>query len=364
MRRLFCIVALLCGSSSQTTYAQDARPDRFAAFRENSLAYINSMKLLEASMRANYEQLKTWSGRYDLEEYSAITRIQLITKDKRLYGLEGDLALDRKVTVQFAIDLPKNLLFTTYDLPESVLVTNRSTKEKTNGLVIPRSSRHVLTKEQWLRTDLSWNAPASELVGTNVGMRSTAEDALQFSAYSFLVDPRSFYESSTGLSFIGGLRTCIDYANKGNDLPLVITTDTSEGNAKWRLTQEYRLGDDRMEPPTVVEKVFDSTDGITPLSMTCKNPEGLITDQREWTFRKVKGISIPERYTLRKYKQDKLILKRAFRLVECQVNEPLADSIFSWENLGLAEGYRVVDKIQGTTLQYQNGNLVPVVDQR
>jgi hypothetical protein len=70
--------------------------DRFAICRENADSYLATMKMLEASVRANFERLSTWSGSFELREGSRQQSIQSLPLEEAGAGVDpvnltGDL---------------------------------------------------------------------------------------------------------------------------------------------------------------------------------------------------------------------------------------------------------------------------------
>ena len=93
-------------------------PDRFAICHSNADSYIGAMKMLEASLRANYERISTWSGTYELNEESLQHSFQAFPAGGPDGGapiaLTGNLWLQRTVMVRFAVDFRTDRLFTTF----------------------------------------------------------------------------------------------------------------------------------------------------------------------------------------------------------------------------------------------------------
>ncbi len=344
-----------------TPPASDAHSDNPLTVdaRRNKQRYVATMRMLEAKLRANYEQIKTWSGAYELKEGS---------KER-----SNNSWVERKILVQYAIDMRHNRLFTTYEQAGTETVTNLGTKKvRQIPVAFPFTERYVLTGEHWLKstpapgkneTENATGMHLSRGKGVNSAYRKKRDEANEYMTYSSVVDPRRFFCESE-IPFWDFLRMDSEWLEAGKPLPMKIGEARSKSGVNYSLTQEYRPGGaESTAKPTVGVSLFDSAAGYQVTSDRITRPDGKTESESEWKYTLVSGVYLPQRYHLRKYLESgELELEREFTSVDAKLNEPIAEDRFGWNALGLQEGDQILDEIDSATFRYHDGKVIPAAE--
>ncbi len=97
-------VTLVAMLPSAMAAGKDGALDRYAAPKDNRLQYTQNLEVLEAATSANYQEIRTWAGTYELVEAVATNRYTAHSQDAGAAEtaptvLEGDIWIQRKVIV-------------------------------------------------------------------------------------------------------------------------------------------------------------------------------------------------------------------------------------------------------------------------
>ncbi len=252
-------------------------------------------------------------------------------------------------------------MFTTYEPVGPDRVTN-----KTNGTQDEAEHgevRHAVTDEHWLKNySPKSRVPKLGEAGNGIVVRRLPEGARGRPSDPTLIDPMSFFCLSGQRSVPAELAMLLRCLQDGTEVPFSLRKDDSNGHSRYLLTREFRFNaNDHQERPRVVESVFDSAFGFNPVLSVATNANGHVESKREWSYREMSGTWIPSRVHIKTFSDHThtLIADRVFTLLQAKINEPIDDVVFSRENLGMIEGDKIQDKIQGTTLRLHNGKLIP-----
>ena len=132
--------------------------------------------------------------------------------------------------------------------------------------------------------------------------------------------------------------------------------------------KEERPGDDSVY--TIVfrrsqekEITFDGNVGFNLVKLRVKEQGGRLRWEQSWEYQKIDDIYIPAKVQFLEYGDDgNIVVDRNVVLRECSVNKPIAPNVFSYDQFGLKNGERVLDKIDGGLFVYQDGKLVNAKD--
>lgn len=112
----------------------------------------------------------------------------------------------------------------------------------------------------------------------------------------------------------------------------------------------------------VQELIFDSGFDDRLTQWIVRETNGKIHQHLRWRYEERDGVMLPMQVKYEQMSNDGeyAIFERELRLVEVERNQPLADEIFSFRNLGLQEGDLYVDRQSQVKKQFASGALVPV----
>jgi len=368
---LVVLLAVLWGAS----FGRDARGEGLGEkAKRNKDAYVAALRMIEAKLRANYEQIATWSGTYELKDESfqpsypkmpegppKLPDAQTKPGGSGIAVEHGNFWMERKVLVRYAVDMKEDRLFTTFEVVGPTTLLNLDTKQTMEAHTLPHRERHVLTGEHWMKS-----TPASgpqdvgpsfaRGKGTDSATRRAAMEVGPYKTYSSVVDPRELFCVS-GKPFYRVLGVNAEWLEAGKPLWMELVERPTQAGVQYTLRQEFRPKSDLKQPASVAEFVFDPAAGYHVISSRSIRPSGMVDEEREWEYTLISGVYIPKRHHLKKYKRDskELALERDLRLVDAKINEPLDKDVFTWGSLGLQEGDQIRDEIEGKTLRFQHG---------
>ena len=333
--------------------------------RRNKQRYVATMRMLEAKLRANYEQIKTWSGTYELKEGHRDWPADGLPPRER-----GSFLVTRKFLERYAIDVRQNRLFTTCEEARTKTATNMGTKKVTEVRVpFPLTERYIVTGDHWLESTPAPEKAEEVETGLRLGRgkgidsayRRKPGEARQYMWWSSVVDPRGLFCES-GIPFWKCLDLDSDWLEADKSLPMKISESRSKSGVIFSLTQEFRPGGaESKATPDVVVSLFDSETGYQVTSVRSTGPNGKPLRDAEWKYARVSGVYIPQRFHFRSYNREsgELEMEREFTMVDAKLNEPIAEDQFGWHALGLLEGDQILDEIDHATFRYHDGKVIP-----
>jgi hypothetical protein len=230
-------------------------------------------------------------------------------------------------------------------------------------LALPKL-RHVVTTEHWLSynptayraTGIEAQRAAQQSIAT--GSRRFAQSAEQFFDYATIVNPARMF-GVHGVPFFKSLMLTADGLEHGKEVFAHLEEARSGTRRLIRLREEVKSNRDA-PPNLITETVFDSDAGNNPVWYEQTDGKGLGTERFRWHYVQAEGISIPSVYHHQKYdvRTGDLEFEREIKLLDSKVNGQLDRARFSLAALGLPDGDRVDDEIEGRIFEYRNGALV------
>jgi hypothetical protein len=110
------------------------------------------------------------------------------------------------------------------------------------------------------------------------------------------------------------------------------------------------------------EITFDGKVGFNLVKFCARDRGSKHRWEETWEYRKVDDVYIPAKVQFAEYKDgDNAVLDRTVELRECSVNNPIAPTVFTYDQFGLKNGERVLDRIEGALFVYQEAKQLSVV---
>jgi len=330
----------------------------------------DELAMLAAVTKDNYEKIKTWQGKVSFESmgiYRGAYAADLVKRHADITIKEpNELAQRAEGTVEFKIDLKNNLLFrymnrskpqeyidldtglTYTSLEGSLEMTKIIASEyeiesfpyifKKDGTILSRGARKKLRKQE------------AQIITDESDPRhcfSIGQPAwVSLSKMSEYV--RNYNKDPNGT--VGGMSNS---AFSSVDLEKAQTAKGVTYRIKFTVPGEgYE------------EITFDGAKGFNPTYIEVKNGKGIKISEITTDWIKIQGIFLPAEKQVLQYDGDDGRLRRQAKSTfsDMQVNMALPENTFSLNNLGLKNGDKFIDKIEGKEYRYLDANLVPIAD--
>lgn len=397
--------ATTCELSSSVALAQGNMTDSVEGSQLQTFerlteeASLEALELLSKKIRSNYEQLRTWSGKYQIQDKQRVTAPE-IYKDiflteptypllRRDYGeLTFDIDLPaNKVAVDLKLKPPEfNETASGNDVPVRILnapdggptsMANPQTGSGTghgldgNGFFQQSivSANEFLSFEPHLQYGDFEGSKAMKIVG-RAAFRNPVEKA-KGQEWGVIPDPRGFF--GDGSRYFEEIDRLIkawtfpeskDYtAKQRQEMRDTIQVFRSKGDAphyyKVVFAPPVTAGKKTLE----IGRTYSERDGFNPtLAWQGESgTNGIPGLQTTLGYRVESGVHIPVS-VVRLSTADKESIKfhRVLKLLETRVNQPIEAAKFTIDRFGLKEGERLVDRIDGTIRQKQGSEMLDV----
>lgn len=326
----------------------------------------DELAMIAAVTKDNYEKIKTWQGKISFEDmiiYRGAYAADLVKQSAGVTIKEpNELAARAEGTRDFKIDLGKNLSFRFMNRPTPMEYINLDTeltyssssdsyqqKEITTGEYEIESSPYTKKKDG---TITSWLAEKK--------IRYPEQDLDES-------DPR-FCFSIGRMPWVllpimsEGVRRYNKDPNGSNaNGPNSAFSSISLEKAQTEKGTIYRL---LINSTFEMKYTFDEKNGFNPTHIEAKNAKGIKISEGDIDWVKIQDIYLPAERRVTQYdgKDGRLRRNVTSTFGEMKVNMALPENTFSLNNLGLRDGDKFVDSIEGKEYKYEDANLVFVAD--
>lgn len=394
-----------CGQSKSIALAQENMADRVEGSQLQTFQRLSeeeslqALELLSKSIRSNYDKLRTWSGKYQIQDKQRVTAPEIykdIFLTEPTYPLlrrdYGDLTFDidlpgNKVAVDLKLKPPEfNETATGNDVPVRFLneadggpslkagpQSNDGTGHGLDGNGFFQQSivlaDEFLSFEPHLQYGDFEGSKAMKIVG-RAAFRNPVEKA-KGQEWGVIPDPRGFF--GDGSRYFEEIDRLIkawtfpeskDYtAKQRQEMRDTIQVFRSKGDAphyyKVVFAPPVTTGKKSLE----IGRTYSERDGFNPtLAWQGESgTNGIPGLQTTFGYRVESGVHIPVS-VVRLSTADKESIKfhRVLKLLETRVNQPIDAAQFTIKRFGLKEGERLVDRIDGTIRQKQGSEFLDV----
>jgi hypothetical protein len=261
--------------------------------------------------------------------------------------------------VDFAANLSSHSLYTTYiqepggDLaPGTRVFAQRS-------VVTPVHFLHVDPNGNVGELEEQANLPGFPVVG-RVAYRDDTEHAERLMSHWTVVNPQRFYWSSP-LPTYQALRGYAARLEEKRDFPLTIEKLDGRDPPVYFVAVGYGLYGDALnrKPVRVVTQRFEVSLGCNVTSRVQATADGHTLEEADVEYALVDGIFVPTTYQLRKFhRHGGVQFERKVVFIDQVVNKLIEPSTFTFAHLGLKDGERVIDRIDGGLWIYKQGHLI------
>ena len=318
---------------------------------------LASLRFVVDQIRTESEKLHSWSGRYTVVDESVISEAhEDYFRQAKIDAFTPPILQVTSSEMRFAVDIPGDRLFTTLEAQSPPTLLEKSTGRELKGPIGTFRQRSVLTSEHFLHMDPEQllgqinNMPAVKRLspeGGRVAFRKQSSKGKNLQL-STVVDPRLLFS--------------VD--GQSADEVLGVWANWLLEHPDDRQQLEKMLGVKRIgnlsEPTFVITITRGPIEQPLVDSYTCRWEDGFnissFTENAavplrkcDIEYRRQDGVIVPEQHVLTLYDSDGATLRhqRSMKLIESKVNEPIGAESFGYAALGLKEGERVVDEING-----------------
>ena len=175
-----------------------------------------------------------------------------------------------------------------------------------------------------------------------------------------VVDPRLFFGFERPLihTWLGGF--CLFFAKADSEEKKELDNSLNIKEERSGSSPVYTIV---FRGPQEKEMKLDGGVGFNLVKFCVRGRDGTLRWQQTWEYRKLEDIYIPAKIRLARCGDDgNTVFDRTVVLDECSVNEPIAPSVFTYDQFGLENGERVLDQIEGALFVYQDGKLIAAKD--
>lgn len=327
---------------------------------------VGVFQMLAARTQGNYERIQTWEATYAY-------RVRRTVSHREAAGLRPDLApqpLQQEINYQLEVCIDSAAGAISRGTTRTALAwMNADTQEPVDlpNATVP-DKRVIVTNEHCLHINPdhvygSFLAVPDHPAAKN--KRAAFRDSLKSAKASgclSMPDPRQCFGRSDRRRLWEELELDIAalQGKQGEEKAARLRSRLHLCRADGKGGTWYRE-DLLMDSPggevNLARTLWSPDAGYHPVSFTLWQDESqtrpLVT--REWSFKQVDGIYVPESMTETYYTDERAHRLCEFQLGECKLNRPIDPSRFSHAGLGLREGELIMDRIEGVCYIIRDG---------
>jgi hypothetical protein len=330
---------------------------------------IAVLKMLSLQTKANYDKIRTWAGSYSYREQWRLVgdEFKTLCNEAKISPSANQLPVISVscVTARFAVDFAKDSLFSAFeaDRPAEVRLQTGELIKVPN--VIATKVMSISTPEHYLNFMPNVNHMAlpdypKVAINDGVGRMAFREPSRngKMMPWGTIFDPRFLFSFEVTLVHAWLDNFCVFTANatldqrKELDNSLDVKEEHSGDNSIYTIV--FGRSEEK-------ELTFDGKVGFNLVKFVAKDRSNRRHRWEEtWEYQKVDDVYIPANVQFVEYKS--AVLDRTVVLRECSINKPIAPTVFTYDQFGLKNGERVLDKIEGALFVYHDGKLIPAKD--
>jgi len=359
-----CIVLILSAYSLAI-----AQSETFEAVESKKIPGI--LRTISEQTRANFEQIHTWQGELEFFQYSidrgsaAKSTFEIMTD--AVGSCPNEIAEFTENTIIFKCDLDKGLSYSKRSREAPSRYIDPATNKDLGTKSTPSSSSQIATKEYRYSEE-----PVAMRKGVIVERKAVKDrvDADCPSCKGQQPDylPRYVLDIDSQV-----WQRYPEYANtiekKGeyvvDGLALKVEERTLSGDVQYRVHEPLRLNTFDIKNFWIIN-TFSANAGYNIISSEkIRAGDGKLMEKQTMEYQKANGVYVPIRNTEDRYDFSRDFTLRSHEeivLKNVRINDVIAAETFTYKNLGLANGDKFIDKIEGREYKYQDANLVPLAE--
>jgi hypothetical protein len=363
--KILIVTTIILCSITNAENQQEQTSGKFYPIDANKIPDILSM--IAGRVRNNYLRIKTWQGGAN----AVIDYVYEGASAEKIFKTETDglgeiprIVCDHRERIaDFALDIEKELLYVNNRSEKPLQYTDLERGRDLGAKGIPGEERSILTKEYYIK------CRADKRRNNDVTSRKAVKQSLKDCSGCQkppVFDPRESFEAGKPVCEI--LHQILGKINKDGEWKVDRYGLKVEEHKVGDVTQ-YRI----IIPSKITENdilfstlVFSGEEGFNIILFQVTDVDDKILQNATWDYELVDGIYLPKETTQQNYmrKDGGLSYSKKTSFKNTRINRPVSAETFTYKNLGLKNGDKFVDNIQGKECIYKDGELVETDTQK
>jgi hypothetical protein len=360
-----CVVILLISFSF---VAAEDTAGEFRPVDPNRIPEILTM--ISTQIKSNYDKIKTWQGEADaitdsIHEGAKAERI--LRERTNGTGEISKVVKERfESRHQFAVDVEKDFLYSSLYRETPPAYTDLE-NGRNLGTKSPRPwYTIVIIAPEYSISSMPHTYDRGNSIASREAVKETRQKGSKCtSGMPPASDPRGTFTTAGGKVWESFPRI-LQYINEhgkysfdGHDLK--VEESTSENVTRYRIEVPAKINTEKYY---FLTKVFSSEAEFNMTLYEVANEDGRILYEWKWDYDLIDGVYLPKVTSQRNFTREggKLDYEERYIFKNQKVNKPIPAETFTYKNLGLKDGDKFVDKVEGKEYKYQDANLVFVAD--
>jgi len=366
-----CIFTPLC-------MADNTQPCNWAAVNQERFSEILTM--IDSRVEDNYDRIKTWQGKVNMvfinrhkgENVKRFYDRMLVDKP-----LPNEVIDHVELKRKFALDGNKGLQYESVypDAQQYVLDTQTGNEIQLNERVQINSGTKILTPTYQIISRERKDRDGVIVARRTIKQKRPAGMPIRRSNLPPVFDPRDTMRifgdinEETFAPLGGTFAKQLKYFDKQPLLdghPTITVKECVLGDVKKYKISLITLtrGSDGETIPLFFNLVCSSEMGFNVVSYSLTDAEGKKFEEKTFEYELFNDVYLPVRKDDLNFDHStgNLIKHNSITFYNEKVNKPIPEETFGYQNLGLENGDRFIDRISDKTFAYKNGELIEVAE--
>lgn len=362
--KLCVIILLALLNSTDAEILQDSTMSEFYPVDSNRIPEILTM--ISNRIQANYDKIKTWQGKIEVvtDYIYEGARAEKVFKT----NTDGKGEIPRIIryhseqTIEFSLDAQKGFSHTYYCPTKPLQYMDLETGRNLGAKGIAGYRRSIVTPEYQI--DCTGDTMRDGVIMRRKAVKQVRqEDSSCASNMHPVYNPKSCFVPGRPIweTFDMIIQDINSVGQCGIDGYTLKVEERTDAN----ITQ-YRIQIPGKVSPTdylFMTMVFSSEKGFNIVLLETTKVGGELFRKNTWAYETVDGVYLPTKTTEQNFRPDTgQISYNGERIFSnLMVNQPISAETFIYNNLGLKNGDKFIDKILDKEYTYQDEQLVEVV---
>jgi hypothetical protein len=327
----------------------------------------NILRSISKQTKENFEKIHTWQGELDCSRYyvfkGALAKETFETLTDANGPCPDEVAEITENRIVFKCDLDKGLWYVKRSREAPSRYIDPATNKDLGTRSLPSSSSEIITKEY------QYNAQPDAYRNDEVVRRRAVKTKIDGSLYQGRQPnclPRYIFDIDSQVregytEYAKILEEKGKYVISG--LEMKAEQRTLSGDLQYRIYEPFETKGLNIKGWII--NTFSEKAGYNIIDWEMMTADGKLMWRKSTEYQKVNGVYVPIRNTKDRYdfnsdfslrEHEEGVFKNIF------INDAISEEIFTYKNLGLKNGDKFIDKIEGKEYKVKDANLVFVAD--
>jgi hypothetical protein len=331
------------------------------------------LNTISTRVQQNFLQIHSWEGEIEVSwyvVYKGETAKDIFTRYTDAVGEAPNSVeeIDKSKTT-FSCDLDKGFFYAKNHRTTSTLYIDPVSGRDLGTKSIPWWSISILTPEYHLHS--SPNRMRDGHVVQCRGVKEKVEQEVEQDRSSCarppsVFDPRDLFDARTPV-WLYYPRIVERIEKKGeyvvdDKYALKVEQRELDGEVQYRVHEPAKVGPEGDNIWLI--KTYSTDAGCNMISSERTRADGKLLRRQSLEYQSVQGVYIPSRITYETFDHNDGSLRNRKEQIfkNVHLNAVIRAETFTYKNLGLNNGDKFIDNIEGKEYRYQDANLVPITD--